>query len=270
MTRAAGRTVLVVGDDAEAREVMTEHLTLHDFTVIEATSGPEALMALVRARPEAVVLDLDMPRLGGLEALRRLRALDPSVTVVLLTEDPEDEVYWRAIELGAHGVLAKPVVPAELLEALEAENPMAEGGVGPPAAVARPEAAAVGPARVLVVEADPEVRSTLERFIAERGHRVTSVADRRRADPVLVEAAPDVIILDISWEGPEDWPVLSTIQALAPEAMVILIGGVADHAIARRAFARGAFDWVVRPVDLEQLGQSLDLAVMMRRLTTGA
>lgn len=266
MTRAAGRTVLVVDDDAEAREVIAEHLTLHGFTVLEATSGPEALVALERTRPEAVVLDLDMPRLGGLDALRRLRALDPSVTVVLVTEDVEDEVYWRAIELGAHGVLAKPIVLADLQEALEAENPMAGEAAGAPPRAARREPPAIGPGRVLVIEGDPELRSTLERFIASRGHRVSSAADSRRAEPALVEASPDIVVLDISREGPEGWPALATIRALAPAAMVILIGGVADHALARRAFARGAFDWIVKPVDLEQLGQSLDLALMMRRL----
>jgi CheY-like chemotaxis protein len=269
VTPAAGRTVLVVDDEAEAREVIAEHLTLHGFTVIEATSGPEALMALARARPEAVILDLDMPRLGGLEAVRRIRALDPAVTVLLITEDVEDEVYWRAIELGAHGVLAKPLVPAEVREALEAENPMAGAGLEAPPPKGR-EAPGAGPGRVLVVEGDRDVRATLERFIAARGHRVTSVPDRGRAEHALVEAPPDVVILDISREGPEGVQARPTIRALAPEAMVILIGSVAEHAIARRALVRGAFDWIARPVDLDYLGQSVDLALTMRRLTTGA
>jgi DNA-binding NtrC family response regulator len=269
VTRAAGRTVLVVDDDPEAREVVAEHLALHGFTVVEATSGPEALMELARARPEAVVLDLDMPRLGGLEALRRLRALDPAVTVVLVTEDVEDEVYWRAIELGAHGVLAKPIVLADLEEALEAENPMAGAVAGAPPPAAPREVPAVGPGRVLVIEPDREVRSALERFIALRGHRVTSLADDRRAERALMEASPDVVVLDITSAGAEGLPALPTIRALAPEAMVILIGGVAEHAIARRALARGAFDWIVKPVDLDQLGRSLDMALLMKRLATG-
>jgi CheY-like chemotaxis protein len=54
--------VLVVEDDAEAREVMVEHLALRGLTVFEATSGVEAFVPLKRAPPEAVVLNLNIPR----------------------------------------------------------------------------------------------------------------------------------------------------------------------------------------------------------------
>lgn len=56
----APQTILVVEDDAEAREVMVEHLALHGFTIFEATSGVEAFLHLKRAPPEAVVLNLNM------------------------------------------------------------------------------------------------------------------------------------------------------------------------------------------------------------------
>lgn len=266
MAPGAGKTVLVVEDEAEAREVIVEHLALHGFAVIEATSGPEALMEIERARPEVVVLDLDMPRLGGLEALRRIRALDPSITVVLVTDEAEDEVYWRAIEFGAHDILPKPVVLADLRDALEGESPLAAARGEAPALAESREAPAVLRGRVLVVEGDVDVRSTLERFFAARGHRVTSASDGQGAEHALVQAPPDIVVLDISLEGLEGLRALPTIRALAPHAMVIMMGTIAEHAIARRALARGAFDYVVKPVDLDDLGQSVDMALTMKWL----
>ncbi len=266
MAPASEKTVLVVEDEAEAREVIVEYLTLHGFGVVEATSGPEALMEIKRARPEVAVLDLNMPRLGGLEALRHIRALDPSITVVLVTDEAEDEVYWRAIELGAHDILRKPVVLADLRDALEGEGPLASARGAAPARVAPREAPAVLPSCVLVIEGDLDMRSTLERFCAARGHRVTSASDSRGAEHALVQAPPDIVVLDISLQGLEGLQALPTIRALAPHAMVIMTGTIAEHEIARRALARGAFDYVVKPLDLDDLGQSIDMALTMKRL----
>ncbi len=260
------KTVLVVEDEAEAREVIVEYLALQGFTVVEATSGPEALREIKRVRPEAVVLDLNMPRLGGLEALRRIRALDPSITVVLVTDETADEVYWRAIEFGAHDVLPKPVALADLRDALEGESPLAAARGEAPTPAEPLAAPATLQSRVLVIEGDIDVRSTLERFFAARGHRVTSASDSQGAEHALVQAPPDIVVLDISLEELEGLQALPTIWALAPDAMVILLGTVAEHEIARRALARGAFDYVVKPVDLEYLDQSIDMALAMKRL----
>ena len=62
-------TVLVVDDDPEVRAALGEYLRSEGFEVLEAENGLEALVHVKRARPRAVVLDLMMPRLGGLEAL---------------------------------------------------------------------------------------------------------------------------------------------------------------------------------------------------------
>jgi DNA-binding NtrC family response regulator len=266
MAPASGKTVLVVEDEAEIREVIVEYLALHGFAIIEATSGPEALMEIKRARPQVVVLDLNVPRLGGLEALRRIRALDPSITVVLVTDEAEDEVYWRAIECGAHDILPKPVVLDDLRDALEGENPLAAASGEAAARPAPGGAPAVRPGRVLVVERDVGLRAMLERFFAARGHRVTSASDSQSAEHALVQAPPDIVVLDISLEGLQGLQALPTIRALAPHAMVIMMGTIAEQEIARRALARGAFDYVVKPVDLNDLGQSIDMALTMKRL----
>jgi DNA-binding response OmpR family regulator len=68
---------LVVDDDADIREILAEQLATHGFEVLTAGNGLEALLHVKRERPGAVVLDLAMPRLGGLEALKRIRAFLP-------------------------------------------------------------------------------------------------------------------------------------------------------------------------------------------------
>jgi DNA-binding NtrC family response regulator len=95
---------------------------------------------------------------------------------------------------------------------------------------------------------------------------VTGASDSEGAERELVQAPADIVILDMSVQGFEGLEALPTIRALAPHAVVIMVGTTADHEIARRALARGAFDWVVKPVDLDYLAQSVDMALTMKRL----
>lgn len=272
----AGPTVLVVAEEGEARETMTEALALHGFTVVEAVHGPEALLALRRLRPEAVVLDLDMPRLGGLEALRQIRARAPAIAILAVTREADDEFCWRALACGADDVLAKPVVAADLVDAVETAR-RAERGRAPapaegparavaPARTEGPPRGADRPSRALVVEGDADARRALEAFLAARGYAVRAAADLEGAERAVLEAPPDVVLFDLALAGLDALEALAAVRALAPHAAVLLTGTVAEHELARRAFARGAFDYVGKPLDLEQLGQSLELAATMRRL----
>ena len=73
-----------------------------------ATSGPEGVARAVDVRPDAVVLDLMLPGYGGLEVLRRLRAHDPSVVVVLSTARDSAEDRAAGLAAGADAYLVKP------------------------------------------------------------------------------------------------------------------------------------------------------------------
>src|SRR5438128_6940474 len=132
------RPALVVDDDPEARQVLRDFLRLRGLAVLEAQNGLEALLSVKQHRPGLVVLDLNMPRLGGLEALKRIRPFDPTITVAVLTEDSDAAIHQQARALGATVVLTKPVDLTQLETAL---------GLGP--AAPRPVAPAPGTASLL-------------------------------------------------------------------------------------------------------------------------
>jgi CheY-like chemotaxis protein len=117
-SEVALRRVIVVDDDAEVRGLTAEYLRTHGLEVIEAANGLEALLSFKRSRPAAVVLDLCMPRLGGLDALKRMVAFDPAVHVVVVTGEANADLRRQAVALGAKAALAKPVALPDLLAAL--------------------------------------------------------------------------------------------------------------------------------------------------------
>ena len=71
-----GRTVLIADDDPEIRGLIGEYLQSNGYEVLEAENGLEAVLHVERSRPNIVILDLMMPRLGGLDALKRIRPLE--------------------------------------------------------------------------------------------------------------------------------------------------------------------------------------------------
>ncbi len=106
------RSVLIVDDEAELRSVLTEFLQGQGLDVIQAANGLEALLQVKRARPGAVILDITMPRLGGLDALKRIRAFDPSITAIILTGEltplPSRRLSIRNPPLGARRARVPP------------------------------------------------------------------------------------------------------------------------------------------------------------------
>ena len=109
--------VLVVDDDPFIRKLIVT--TLEDVakqTPVEAGDGEEAVLMNQRETPEIVFLDLNMPRMGGLEACRQMRAQGKSQpTIVVLTAFPGDENERAAEDAGADLFLTKPFSPLELL-----------------------------------------------------------------------------------------------------------------------------------------------------------
>jgi DNA-binding NarL/FixJ family response regulator len=114
--------VLVADDHTLVREGLVR--ILRDSgrceVVAEAADGVEALEKARATRPEVVVLDISMPRLSGIEAVRRIREEVPTASVLAVTVHDEEEYVLHMVRAGASGYLVKDSAATELLEAIEA------------------------------------------------------------------------------------------------------------------------------------------------------
>jgi two-component system response regulator MprA len=112
--------VLVVDDDRAVRESLRRSLEFNGYAVSLAADGAEALAALDAAPPDAVVMDVMMPRMDGLEATRRLREAGNRVPVLVLTARDAVGDRVEGLDAGADDYLTKPFALAELLARLRA------------------------------------------------------------------------------------------------------------------------------------------------------
>lgn len=113
--------VLLVEDFEDSREYYAVLLAEHGYEVVEAGDGQEALAAAERERPDAIVMDLGLPRLDGWQTTRALKANRElcGIPVVALTSHLSEQDTRKALDAGCVAVLGKPVLPRRLLSKLE-------------------------------------------------------------------------------------------------------------------------------------------------------
>lgn len=119
----AKKTVLLV-DDSRVARMMTRKMIETDrpgWQIVEAATGEEALEVYSRVLPDFVVLDVNMPGMGGIEAAKRLKAVYPQAVVTLLTANIQDPVRDQADSLGV-GFMSKPVRADVLMAFLSVDD----------------------------------------------------------------------------------------------------------------------------------------------------
>lgn len=111
--------VLIVDDDVELCRLLSERLTSEGFALEAVHDGPHGLDRVLSQEHALVILDLMLPRMGGLEVLRRVRKQSP-VPVLILTARGEDVDRVLGLEIGADDYLPKPFNPRELIARIRA------------------------------------------------------------------------------------------------------------------------------------------------------
>jgi signal transduction histidine kinase/CheY-like chemotaxis protein/HAMP domain-containing protein len=185
--------VLVIDDDATARELLAEHIAAAGFAVETAAGGLEGLRRARELRPICITLDVMMPDLDGwsvLAALRQDSAL-AEIPVIMVTILDEQR---RAAALGAAGYLNKPIDRARLDRLL--------GRFRAPAR----------PTRVLMVDDDRDQRERTRRWLDGPQWIVLEAANGREALARLREGAPDLILLDLMMPEMDGFEVVAALQ----------------------------------------------------------
>ena len=113
------RTILVVEDEPQIAALVRDYLEHAGFAVLAAADGGSALTAARQRRPDAVVLDLGLPVVDGLDVVRALRR-DSTVPIVILTARGDESDRVAGLELGADDYVVKPFSPKELVARIRA------------------------------------------------------------------------------------------------------------------------------------------------------
>jgi DNA-binding response OmpR family regulator len=119
---AQRKTILIVDDDPDVRAGLAEQLEQHDgFAVALAAGGEEGVALATTAKPDLILLDVDLPDLDGREACRRMRAAGVAAPIIMLTAADADADTIQGLEAGANDYVTKPFRFAVLLARIRAQ-----------------------------------------------------------------------------------------------------------------------------------------------------
>ena len=185
--------VLVIDDDATARELISDHLKAGGFSVVTAAGGVEGIKLAKELQPTAITLDVMMPDLDGWSVLAALRQnpelADIPVIMVSIVDDKR-----RGIALGAAGYLTKPIDRERLHRLVHRFQ------------------ASTRATRVLMVEDDASQRERMLGWLERPHWIVREAANGQEALDLLREEKPDVILLDLMMPEMDGFEVVAALQ----------------------------------------------------------
>ncbi|HBK80485.1 MAG TPA: two-component system response regulator [Nitrospinae bacterium] len=101
--------ILIVDDEVDVLIFLARELRDQDYEVETAPSGEEAIEKIKANRPHLMLLDINMPGMGGLETLKKAKEIDPHLAVVMVTAVAEEDIAKDAIKMGAYDYIQKPI-----------------------------------------------------------------------------------------------------------------------------------------------------------------
>jgi two-component system OmpR family response regulator len=256
MTHAPAARVLIVEDDAPLASGLARALEQAGFAVTVRSSGEQALQAFAQSAVQLVVLDVGLPGIDGYEVLRRLRAADPAVPVLMLTARDTAEGRARCLELGAQDFLAKPCALAEFAARARA-------------ALRRTGAIIRSKMRILIVEDDATLGSGLRRILEADGYAVDVMPRGELAVLAAQRERFDLVILDVGLPDIDGFEVLRRLRASA-HRMPVLVLTARDTVDDRvHGLDLGADDYMAKPFAMPELAARVRALIRRSQVQSG-
>jgi DNA-binding NtrC family response regulator len=247
--------VLLVDDEEEFLRATAPALSRRGYTVATARSGEEALALLAQRPFDAVVLDVKMPGMGGEELFHRLQKERPELPAVMLTGHGTVQQAFRTSRQGLVDYLTKPCDIDELAASIRS----AITSWRPPR-----EEDASSRIRLLIVDDEEDLLSALSAVLTRRGMDVLTAPNGAAALEILSAHRIDVAIVDIKMPGIGGIELLELIKQRHPGVEVIILTGHPTTATAFQGTKKGAYDYVIKPPDVD------GLAEVVRKAFTGS
>lgn len=268
------KRIIIVEDDSVLRDVLAEKLEKSGYIVDRAQDGVVAIEKIRASKPDCILLDILMPRMGGIEVMEQLQA-DPDfrgIPTIIISNSGQPVEIRRAQELGAREFLIKAVFdPNEVLDkvrrvlaggaaasqvelGVRMQNITGTGAVTAPETPKTVAERSIGGAEtnsktfVLVVEDDKFLRELLVRKLASEGFDVKNAIDADATFAALAERKPNIILLDLILPGVDGFEILTRIKA-NPEISdvpVIILSNLGQKEDTDKAMALGAEDFMVK------------------------
>ncbi|MDY6912489.1 MAG: response regulator [Chloroflexota bacterium] len=244
------KAILVVDDEDHIRNVVARVLKDEGYDVVDAANGNEALFQISQIRIDAVILDIRMPGMSGLEVLHKISRDYPDIKVIMLTGNADREAVSTAKAAGVTDFLAKPVKLDRLIETVRkaVERQVEFDTTEEDRTSTEPKGG-----KVLVVDDEDHIRNVIARALRGEEYDISCAINGEDALQQISQQLFDTVLLDVRMPGINGFEVLNKIKIDHPDTNVIMLTGNADAESVQKAIAGGAFAYLSKPVKLDKL-----------------
>ncbi|MBF0504407.1 MAG: response regulator [Candidatus Omnitrophica bacterium] len=239
--------LLVVDDEQGICEIIEKTFSYIGFRVFSASTAKKALQVFRKEKPKIIFLDLMMPDRDGIDILKELRTIDPSVIVIIVTAKKDDKARQEVLELGAEEFITKPFSRNYLRDVVvqKMHKVLDQGGH-------------MQTPKLLIADDEAEFRATLKEFIAPRFN--CDIEEAQSAEEALEKVKrlqPDVVLLDVKMPGLSGLDVIATMRQACVISKIIVVSAWQSAEVVNKAISLGACDYISKPVSMAVLGDKL-------------
>ncbi|MBI5125528.1 MAG: response regulator [Planctomycetes bacterium] len=236
--------VLVIDDEESIQKSLSLVLAGEGYDVTVVGTGGEGLEKFNQHPYDAVILDYKLPDTDGLNVARVIKERDPKVALVFVTAYSSIETALTVMKLGAFDFLEKPLHKDVVLSALK-RSLLTKKLMEEEKALDRPN--------ILVVDDEHVIRFSLEESLKASGYSCRSCASGHEALRKVEEELFHILIADLKLEDMEGTELIRKVREYFPEMMAIVITGAPSVTNAVEALKAGAFDYIMKPLEPEDV-----------------
>ena len=225
--------ILIVDDDEAMTRTLGDILELvgHDVTAVH--NGSEAVAMVERATFHCVLMDIRMPVMNGVEALKQIKKIAPECPVIMMTAYAVHDLIEEAKREGALAVVYKPIEPSRVVELVQK---------------LRQESS------VIIVDDDQSFCTTLCDVLQAKGYRIGAAFEGNEAIGLVEQGTYDFVILDMKLPDMDGLEVMDAIRDTNPDIAVILMSGYEEmEPSMEEGRKRSALATLRKPFDMDHV-----------------
>jgi len=236
--------LLIVDDENGLCEDLRGFFKPLGYNAFIATNGEDALSILKKENPELVLLDINMPGMGGLEVLRRIKNISSKTKVIMITVSDDVDTKQKAKNLGADEFVKKPFTTDYLQDVVILKvNEITK---------------TKEPAKILIVDDEEGIRDSLRKFLEQRFEcGIFQASNGQEALDLLRKDSFDLILLDIKMPGISGIEVVKEKKKLKYKPYIWIITSFDSEEVANKAIKEGADDYIPKPFSLRVLDSKI-------------
>jgi len=250
------RKVLIVDDDTLIRSQLEKELKRNFFDVVLAKDGQETKSYFEPISGiDIVLLDVQLPDASGLDLLKFIKEKQPDCEAIMITGYGNTEVAIQSLRNGATDYIEKPIDMEDLnaafgraSEKLQEKEDLSYQNT------------------VLIIDDEEVIVERMKRFLRKEDFNVFGAYSGKQGLEIIENQKIDVVVTDINMPGMDGIEVLKRAKNFYTDIEVIMVTGYRDEELSIKSLRAGAFDYITKPINLDQLMYAVERAIKVINL----